>query len=433
MNLKQRDKQSLWHPYTQHQTAVDPLPIINGNGAYLIDEQAKHYLDMTSSWWVNLHGHSHPAIAKAIYEQALQLEHVIFANFTHEPAIQLAEQILAVTPSNLTKLFYSDNGSTAVEVALKMTYQYWRNRDETKRQRFIAFNGGYHGDTFGSMSLSKKCGFFTAFEPLFFPVETFNYPATWINDHNVLAKEAHCLAELEEYLEQYGAETAAIIIEPLIQGVSGMSMCREKFLQHLEDIVRQYGVLIIYDEVMTGFGRTGELFACLKAQTKPDIICVAKGITGGFLPLAATLCSDAIYNEFLGDGFDRALAHGHSYAANPLGCAAGLASLKLLLEDTTQLQLQTIAEVHAEQLPQLLQHCETKIENIRQCGTIAAFDLKTNIQYGSPISQKLQHDCQERGLLIRPLGKTVYLLPPYCVSADELIGTYNILSNLLAL
>lgn len=423
--LAQRDQQAIWHPFTQHQTAALPMPIASGRGAYLYDEQGKAYLDLISSWWVNLHGHSHPAIAQAIYEQALKLEHVIFSGFTHEPAVSLAEKLLALLPSQFTKIFYSDNGSTSIEVALKMAYQYWRNQGETQRKRFMSFKSGYHGDTFGSMSLSKDSGFYTHFKDLFFSVDTFTYPETWMNDDVVELKEQQVLDTLAQHLEVHAKETAAIILEPLVQGASGMKMCRPSFLRQLEALIKSYGILIIYDEVMTGFGRTGSDFACQKANTNPDIICFAKGITGGFLPLAATACHEHIYAAFLDDSVANALIHGHSYTANPLGCAAGLASLELLLHPDTRTQMAMLERVHQQQLQSLMQ--TGLIEKPRYCGTIAAFDLKMKAGYGSKESTQLREKFLERGLLIRPLGNVFYLLPPYCVTEKQLNHVYDII------
>ncbi|HLB57893.1 MAG TPA: adenosylmethionine--8-amino-7-oxononanoate transaminase, partial [Gammaproteobacteria bacterium] len=300
MSISDRDRATIWHPYTQHQTTPLPLSIVRAKEAYLFDESHHRYLDLISSWWVNIHGHAHPEIAKAIYEQALTLEHVIFSGFTHEPAVLLAEELLQLLPPHFSKIFYSDNGSTAIEVALKMAYQFWRNQGVSTRQRFMVFENGYHGDTVGAMSLGKGSQFFKEFDDLLFKVDLFPYPATWIEDNNICEKEEKTLEKIADYLEKYGHETAALIIEPLIQGAGGMRLCRPLFLKKLETLLRTYNILMIYDEVMTGFGRTGNTFACQKAQTQPDIICLAKGLTGGFLPLAVTACREDIYQAFLG-------------------------------------------------------------------------------------------------------------------------------------
>ncbi len=424
MSLAARDKNVIWHPFTQHQSTSFPVPITSASGAYLIDEKGYRYLDLISSWWVNLHGHGHPIIAKAIYEQAMQLEHVIFAGFTHEPAIRLAEELIKILPNGFGKIFYSDNGSTAVEIALKLAYQYWKNLGESQRKRFIAFKSGYHGDTFGAMAVGKQSGFFSAFEDLLFHVDTFAYPAIWLNDPMQLQKEDLVLIEISQFLEKYGHETAAMIIEPLVQGAGGMQMCSTRFLKNLETLVRSYGVLIVYDEVMTGFCRTGDYFACLKSQTTPDIICMAKGITGGFLPLAVTACQDFIYKSFLGETFVNAFAHGHSYTANPLGCAAALASLALLQQTETQHQIKMIEKVHSEELSKL--YNSDVINALRYCGTIAAFNLVMTTNYGSDRSNHLKEKFHQRGLIIRPLGQVIYMLPPYCVTEDELRNAYVI-------
>jgi len=427
MNLANRDSQAIWHPYTQHQITNHPLPMTKGKGAYLYDVNNKKYLDLISSWWVNLHGHSHPDIAKAIYEQALELEHVIFSGFTHEPAVKLAENILKLLPSHFKKLFYSDNGSTAVEVALKIAFQYWRNQGDFNRHRFIAFDQGYHGDTFGAMAMGKKSGFFSQFESLLFHVDTFPYPATFINDETAENKEALILEKMEHHLQKFGKETAAIILEPLVQGAGGMRMCTSRFLKSLQELMHQHHVLIIFDEVMTGFGRTGDFFACLKSKTQPDMICLSKGITGGFLPLAVTACSDNIYSTFLGKDFSQALAHGHSFTANPLGCAAALTSLDLLQQQNTLDQMKMIENLHHQNLKEL-----AKLDNVmntRYCGTIAAFNLRTNMQYGSDASIHLRNRFLEAGLLIRPLGNTIYFLPPYCITESELRHAYEIVIN----
>jgi adenosylmethionine-8-amino-7-oxononanoate aminotransferase len=425
MTLQSRDQAILWHPYTQHHTSLPPIAISRAKGIYLITEDNKKYMDLISSWWVNIHGHCHPEIAKTIYEQAMTLEQVIFAGFTHEPAVVLAENILRILPSGFNRVFYSDNGSTAVEVALKMAYQYWRNQGEGQRHRFIAFENGYHGDTFGAMSVGKRSGFFSHFLELLFAVDTFAYPATWIGDELVKQKEQTVLNKLAEYLQKYSAEVAALIIEPLVQGASGMHMCTPRFMREIEKLVRSHGILIIYDEAMTGFGRTGKYFACTTAQTTPDIICLAKSISGGFLPLAMTVCSEKIYAAFLDNSPTKMLTHGHSFMANPLGCAAGIASLKLLEDEKVQSQIKMIQETHTKNL---LAIAELElIEKPRLCGTISAFNFKVEAQYGSQESIKLQQRFLNNGLLLRPLGNAIYLLPPYCITQEELSSAYNVI------
>ncbi len=427
MTIKERDQKIIWHPFTQHQTARMPTHIVRGERAYLIDSDGNYLLDLISSWWVNLHGHAHPDIADAIYQQAMKLEQVIFSDFTHETAVELADLLLALLPKAFSKVFYSDNGSSAVEVALKMAYQFWRNLGQPARCRFMSFKKGYHGDTFGAMSVGKQSGFFSQFEDLFFSVDSFSYPATWQGDQDVLEKEEMVLLEIETHLEQFSSQTAAMILEPLVQGAGGMQMCRPEFLQQLEKRLRHYGVLIIYDEVMTGFGRTGATFACLKSNTTPDIICLSKGLSGGFLPLAATVCQEYIYQAFLSETFHQALAHSHSFTANPLGCAAAIASMRLLKEPKTVQQMKQIEAVHNARLSEMAEI--ERIQKQRYCGTIAAFDLTTTDAYGSESSLKWRQIFQNQGLLIRPLGNTIYFLPPYCITADELTSAYQIVIN----
>lgn len=430
MNLAERDQEVIWHPLTQHFTAKLPISIDYAEGAYLIDVDGKRYLDLISSWWVNIHGHACPEISNAIYAQAQRLEQVIFSGFTHQPAVELAEKLLALLPSQFSKVFYSDNGSTAVEVALKMAYQYWQNKGEVQRTRFIAFDGGYHGDTFGAMSVGKSSGFFKQFTACLFKVDIAPYPATWLDDENIIEKENNALAWLEEHLSYFSHETAAIIIEPLIQGSIGMHMCSSNFLLRLEVLARSHDVLIIYDEVMTGFGRTGELFACLKAKTTPDIICLAKGLTGGFLPLAVTACQEKIYHAFLGEDFNLTFAHSHSFTANPLGCAAALASLTLLQNEATQTQIKRIETTHQQMLTEISSN--PYIEKFRYCGTIAAFDLVAHSEYGSKASQDWRNHFLNQGLLVRPLGNVIYLMPPYCLDVEALKKAYVLIENIIS-
>jgi len=420
--LSQRDQKVVWHPFTQHRLAPQALPIARGKGAYLYDTEGKAYLDLISSWLVNIHGHAHPQIAQAIYDQAQQLEHVIFAGFTHEPGVAVAEKLLALLPSGFSKVFYSDNGATSVEVALKMAYQYWRNRGEPQHRRFLAFQDGYHGDTFGAMAVGRSCNFYDHFVDLMFEVDHAPFPGTWLGDPDVEKKENAALNWIEHYFQQYSTQLAAVIIEPLIQATGGANICRPEFLRALERLARQYQVLIIYDEVMTGFGRTGALFACEKAGTRPDLICLSKGITGGFLPLAVTICQENIFEAFLHQDINYALIHGHSYTANPLACAAALASLTLLEEPATQAQIRMIEETHQKNFQALVEL--PYVEKLRFCGTMAAFNAAIHTPYGSPLSYQWRQAFLDRGLLVRPLGNTVYLLPPYCISQDDLNRAY---------
>ena len=428
MNWAQRDQKIIWHPFTQEKTADLPFVIEKGQGAWLYDDQGNQYLDLISSWWVNLYGHGHPDIAKAIYDQALALEHVIFAGFTHQPAVKICGQLQQLLPPSLCRFFFSDNGSTAVEVALKMAYQYACNRGDHDRTLFLCFEGGYHGDTFGAMSVGATSGFHSSFSKLFFDIRTVPYPATWWQDDTVETREAQALEVLEDYLQKEGHKIAALILEPLIQGASGMRHCRASFINRIIERVKSFDILVIFDEVMTGFGRTGTTFALEQLDFVPDFLCLSKGLTGGFLPLALTVTTSEIYKAFLDDDFTKAFAHGHSYTANPLGCAAALASLTLLQRPETRLSWQTLHQQHLQGLNDLQN--TGMIQRARLLGTIAAFDLPESY---TPIKmKKLKEKFMQKNLLLRPLGRTVYLLPPYCISRDELTETYNKICKILS-
>ncbi|MBV0900098.1 MAG: adenosylmethionine--8-amino-7-oxononanoate transaminase [Wolbachia endosymbiont of Fragariocoptes setiger] len=411
MNFSERDKKIIWHPFTQEKTAEFSIVIKQAKGSYLYDENGKSYVDLISSWWVNLHGHAHPDIAKAIYEQSMTLEHVIFAGFTHKPAIHLCEKLQLLLPKKFSRFFFSDNGSTAIEVALKMAYQYWKNQGESSKTTFLSFDGGYHGDTFGAMSVGTKSGFHVIFSELLFSVLTIPFPETWIGDQEVEKKETHALNILKSHLRINGNKIAAFITEPLVQGASGMKMCRPEFVKDVVNLVREYEILVIFDEVMTGFGRTGSYFAFEQTQVTPDFLCLSKGLTGGFLPLSLTITTDKVYSTFLDEEFTKAFAHGHSYTANPLGCAAAIASLELLLQSSTMESIKRIHNIHTTELANL------PGRYTRVIGTIAAFDVHD--------TKTLTKYCLEQGLLIRPLGNSVYLLPPYSTTTSDLKEAYE--------
>lgn len=419
MTTPKKDREIIWHPFTQEKNASDSIVIKRAEGSYVYDDSEKSYLDLISSWWVNLHGHAHPDIAKSIYEQSLKLEHIIFAGFTHEPAINLCEGLREVLPNELCRFFFSDNGSTAVEVALKMAYQYWRNRGAEKRKFFLSFDGGYHGDTFGAMSVGFKSGFHDVFSDLLFDVLTIPYPATWDNDMDVEFKENNALKTLKQLLKKHGEHIAAIILEPLVQGASGMRIVRPAFIKSVIELVRENDILVIFDEVMTGFGRTGTIFALHQTGVTPDFLCISKGITGGFLPLALTVTNNNIYSAFLHDEWKFAFAHGHSYTANPLACAAAITSLKLLRSEKCQESINNITESHKRGISLLKATCK-KVKNTRIIGTISAFEIDTE----RPLNFALKSRFFQEGLLIRPLGNSVYLLPPYSTSPSELNQAY---------
>ena len=417
----EKDRKYIWHPFTQEKTAKPPLFIAKGEGAYIYDDQGKKYLDLISSWWCNLHGHSNPVIAQAIFEQASTLEHVIFAGFTHKPAINLVEKLAAHLPSKLSRFFFSDNGSTAVESAVKIAYQYWQNKGES-RQQFLCFDGGYHGDTFGAMSVGNS-HYHAPFKKLCFSTHAISFPHTWEDDVNAEEKEEAAITELKIFLKKHAKETAAFIAEPLIQGSSGMRFCRIKFMQKIVDLIRDAGILIIFDEVMTGFYRTGSFFAFNQIKRTPDIICLSKGLTGGFLPLALTVVDQSIFETFLDDSIDKAFLHGHTYTANPLGCAAALASLGLLEQQDTLKKINSLCVWQKELISNISKNIKC-IKNARNLGTITAFDIED-------LSKSLKTTLLAKGFLIRPLGNTVYIMPPYCIDKTDLILAYEALDKCL--
>ncbi|MBD2088744.1 adenosylmethionine--8-amino-7-oxononanoate transaminase [Microcoleus sp. FACHB-1515] len=415
----------LWHPYTQAKTAPEPLKVKSAQGVWLELEDGTRLIDCISSWWVTLHGHAQPEIAEAIYQQAKQLEQVIFAGFTHDPAEQLADALIEILPAPLNRVFFSDNGSTAVEVALKMAYQYWRNQGQS-RQKFLAFEGGYHGDTVGTMSASARSLFSQVFSDLLFEVEFVPFPATHWGDAAVEEKEAAAIAAIEQKLQS--AEFAAMIVEPLVQGASGMRMCRLEFLQQVRQITQTHKTLLIADEVMTGFGRTGDWFACKKAAIAPDLICLSKGLTGGFLPMSVTVCTEEIYAAFYSNDPLKTLYHGHSYTANPLGCAAAIASLNLLKVNPSFKDMEAKHRQHLSAL-----QADPRLERLRVMGTIAAMDIVTSEQQGylNQVGLAVRKQAIDRKLLLRPLGNVLYLLPPYCITDEELAFVYEGISAIL--
>ncbi|MFT4741714.1 MAG: adenosylmethionine-8-amino-7-oxononanoate aminotransferase, partial [Marivirga sp.] len=421
MNWLERDKAVVWHPFTQLVNGFDHLMIEKAEGAYLYTSEGKKILDGISSWWVNLHGHSHPDIAKAVAEQAVSLEHVIFAGFTHKPAITLAENLLSILPENQSKIFYSDNGSTANEVALKMAFQYWYNKGELKRKKIIAFEGAYHGDTFGAMSVGDRGPFSAPFSPFLFDVTFLPMP----NEGN----EAEVSAQFVEAVE--GGEVAAFIFEPLVLGSAGMKMYSATLLDELISVAKQYDTICIADEVFTGFGRTGKYFASDYLQNKPDIFCLSKGLTGGAMALGVTSCTEEIMDAYKSADIMKTFFHGHSFTANPIACAAANASFKLLTDPKTPLNMERINNAHNTFYKSINVH--PKVMNARVLGTILALELKTEEQssYINEVRHKLYPFFLNKGILLRPLGNTIYIVPPYIIKNEELDTIYTAILELL--
>jgi adenosylmethionine-8-amino-7-oxononanoate aminotransferase len=424
-SLVARDQRYVWHPYTQMRTRPAPLPIVRGQGVYLYTEDGRRILDGISSWWVNIHGHSHPRLNQALADQARSLEHVMFAGCTHEPAVDLAERLVRELPAGLERVFYSDNGSTAVEVAAKMAVQYWTNLGRPERRRFIALHHAYHGDTVGTMSVSESSVFTRAFTPLLFPVERVDAPYCYrcpLHLERATCGVA-CLGDLERRLEAHGDEVAAVIVEPMLQGAGGMIMWPAEFLAGVRRLCDRHGVLLIADEVLTGFGRTGRLFACEHASVTPDIICLSKALTAGYLPMAATVVTRAVYEAFLSDDHSRTFFHGHSFTANPLACAVAIASLDLLGEMDAIGRLARLESQLREGLSPLQRL--PIVGDVRVLGGVGAIELVSDKQtrsaggYLDGIGPRLSAAFLERGLLLRPLGNIVYFMPPYVITDDE--------------
>lgn len=397
--LSRRDARVAWHPYTQHGLEPQALPVAAARGAELVLDDGRVVIDAISSWWTVLHGHGEPRLVAALSEQAARLDHVLFAGCTHEPAVALAEELLAVAPPGLARVFYSDDGSTAVEVALKIALQAHRHAGASERRVFVALEGAYHGDTFGAMAVGEREPFFAPFGDLLFEVRHVSVEASAI----------------ESALDELGPRAAGVILEPLVQGAGGMRMHAAELVRAARAACAARGLFLIADEVMTGFGRTGTLFACSQAGVTPDLLCLAKGLTGGIFPLAATLCSSALFERFVSDDRARALFHGHSFTANPIGCAVARASLALVREGDVPARLDAVgARIHARLAERLGERARDL--DLRQRGGIVAFDLPDSGGYLARRALEIRRQSLEQGVLLRPLGNVVYAMPPACTS-----------------
>ena len=405
----------VWRPFTQHATEAEP-PVARRTHGAVIETDRGPLIDAISSWWVITHGHSHPPIMAAIREASERLDQVIFAGLTHEPAESLARELVALAPRGLTRVFYSDSGSTSVEVALKMALGFWRNTGRA-RHRIAVIEGGYHGDTIGTMSVGERGVFNVAYEPLMFAVDRLPFPAEG---------GAEMLSAFEALAA--GGDMAAIILEPLILGSGGMRMYGPQVLEGIRRICDRHGVLMIADEVMTGWGRTGEMWACDHAGIAPDILCTSKGLTGGAIPLAATLATEEIFQAHWSEDRSRTFFHSSSYTANPLACAAGLANARIWAAGGMQARLKAVAAMQSERLAALAR--DDRFADARQTGTIAAIDLKVEAAgYLAAVGQRLRAHALERGVLLRPLGNTVYVMPPYCITGDQMDRVWGAISG----
>jgi len=420
MNLSQRDKKHNWHPYTQHKTVPDFPAIVKGKDALLWDENGKEYIDAIASWWVNPFGHSNKVMADAIYVQLTTLEHVLFGGFTHNKAVELSEKLMEILPSNQQKIFYSDNGSTAVEVAIKVALQYNYNKG-IKKTKVIAFEDAFHGDTFGAMAASGITFFTEAFKGSLLEVVRIPVPTEGNEDQTI--KTLENLVKTNEF--------AAFIFEPLVLGAAGMVMYSPEVLDKLIAICNQNNVFTIADEVMTGFGKTGKTFASDYLENKPDMMCLSKALTGGTIPMAITTFSQEIFGGFYHDDTDKALFHGHTFTANPTGCAAALASISLLQTDEIQQNIQTVHQSHLAFQSKIKNH--PKVKTTRVLGVIFALEIKTETQesYYGTMRNKLYNFFIENGVILRPVGNIVYILPPYIITENQLQKVYQTIENAL--
>jgi adenosylmethionine-8-amino-7-oxononanoate aminotransferase len=420
MSFSLRDKKHNWHPYTQHKTAPDFPAIVKGNGALLWDENGKEYIDAIASWWVNPYGHSNQVMADAIYKQLTTLEHVLFGGFTHNVAVQLSETLIQILPKNQQKLFYSDNGSTAVEVAIKVALQYHYNKG-VKKTKIIAFEDAFHGDTFGAMAASGISFFTEAFEGSLLEVVRIPIP--------VEGKESQTKQQLEQLLTTN--EFAAFIFEPLVLGAAGMIMYSPQILDELIALCKSHNVFTIADEVMTGFGKTGKTFACDYLSLQPDMMCLSKALTGGTIPMAITTFTQEIFDGFYDDDTSKALFHGHTFTANPTGCAAALASISILQTEAIQNNIQEVNQSHLQFEQHIKKH--PKVVATRVLGVILAIEIKSDVKesYYGTMRNTLYNFFIENGVILRPVGNVVYILPPYVITKEQLEKVYQVIENAL--
>ena len=420
MNLQERDKKHIWHPLTQHQTASDPIPIVKAKGAILWDEDGNTYIDGIASWYTAMYGHCNEVLIEAVTAQMKQLDQVVFTGFTHEPAIHLSEKLMAILPANQQKVFFNDNGSTAVESGIKMALQYHHNQGD-KRDTLLAFEEGFHGDTFGAMSASDLSVYNGPFEEHFLKVKRIPTPQR-DNLEEVLSL-------LKTLLRDHNC--AAFIYEPMVQGAAGMKFHTSEGLDEILNLCQQNEVLCIADEVMTGFGKTGKNFASEYMTHQPDIICLSKALTAGMLPMSITSCSQKVFDAFLDEQAAKGFFHAHTYSANPLGCAAAIAGIELLLSEEIQNDILRITESHQKFADRIKTH--KKVKEVRVMGVIFALELNVEMErYGATRNQLFDY-CMNEGVFLRPLGNVIYILPPYVTSDAQLQKIYTVIEESLSL
>ena len=422
------DALQIWHPFTNGALDPTPLTVRRAQGVYLYTSDGRKVIDAISSWWVNLHGHANPRITAAIADQGRKLEHVIFAGFSHDAAEELAGRLRPWLPRELTHMFFSDDGSTAVEVALKLAVQYFQNLSRPEKSEIVALTHGYHGDTAGAMSVSDDSPFTQPFRSMRYPVHRVHSPYCYRCPVGLRRDSCRieCVQQLEQLLEEHSEHIAAVIVEPLLQGAGGMIVHPVEFLQRVRALCTRYNVLLIADEVLTGFGRTGKMFACDLAYVVPDLMCVSKGITGGFLPMGVTLCTSRVEKAFRSDDRMHTFYHGHSYTGNALACAAANANLQIFADEPVFDRIAMIAKIHAERLAHL--RAMHQVGDVRHIGSMGAIELVAgDAGYLSALRPKLYAFFLDHGVLLRPLGNVVYVLPPYVIEPDELHRVYDVI------
>ncbi len=418
MSLQERDRKHLWHPLKQHQLNPESLAIVKAKGCILTDEDGNEYIDAISSWYTCMYGHCNDYVIEATHKQMQQLDHVMFSDFTHEPAVKLSEELIKILPHNQNKIYFNDNGSTAVEAAIKMALQYYFNKGE-KRSQFIAFEDGFHGDTFGAMSVSGLSVYNGPFEDFLIKVKRIPVPNG--NNTNDIIEQLKTLVS--------NHKIAGFIYEPLIQGAAGMKMQDAKGLNAILNFFKTQNILTIADEVMTGFGKTGKNFASDYIETKPDIICLSKALTAGLLPMAITSCTQEIYKGFLSNDISKGFFHCHTYSANPVACAAAIAGIKLLTSKDIQDNIKRIIQAHKKFEKHIKTH--PKVKNTRHLGVIFALDLNTKMERYGGLRDKLLKFFMDRGVFLRPLGNTIYIQVPYVISDTELQKVYQVIEHAL--
>ena len=418
MNLKQRDKKHIWHPLTQHKLHPEAIAIVKAKGCVLTDEDGNEYIDAIASWYTCMYGHCNNYITDKVTAQMQQLDQVVFSGFTHEPAVKLSEELVKILPENQNKIFFSDNGSTSVEIGIKMALQYHFNKGE-KRHVLLAFEDGFHGDTFGAMSVSGLSVYNGPFEDFFIDVKRIPVP-NGTNDLEILNK-------LEDIVSNNAI--AGFVYEPLVQGAAAMKMHKAQGLESILKFCKAHNIITIADEVMTGFGKTGKYFASLHLNTKPDVMCLSKALTGGLLPMAITSCTQDIYEAFYSDDMGKGLFHAHTYSANPLSCTAALASVTLLQTQEIQDNIERIIKSHEEFGAHIKTH--TKVKSIRQTGVIFALDLNVEMSRYGDLRDKLLNFFMDNGVFLRPLGNTIYIQAPYVITTNQLQTIYRVIEQAL--